>query len=272
MATMGMGHSSNLVWWLMLLLMLASLGMTSATMKARARPQCDLLIVSGNPESPPLLSRSQERPGKLTGVVVPYLRETFEPLGITLDIREMGSWARVQKFGIDGGIDLIAGIYKTPERLLYFDYLEPPMTHLKTGIWINRGRKFDYRDWSDLRDLRGSTTIGKSFGSDFDLYARQYLKLERVRSIEQDFMMMRADRVDYVLYEELRGREKLKKYGMLGLFSMLDTPLTRQGLFLAFSKRSPCNTSSLRAAVSKRLADMVSQGRFLRILQAPFYD
>ena len=146
------------------------------------------------------------------------------------------------------------------------------MTYLTTGIWIGRGRNFDYRDWSDLRGLRGSTTIGKSFGPDFDLYARQYLKLERVRSIEQAFMMMRAERVDYVLYEELRGKEKLRKFGMLGLFSMLDRPLTRQGLFLAFSKKSPCNTSYLRVAVSKRLAAMVSAGRFQEILQAPPYD
>jgi len=42
---------------------------------------CDTLVVSGNPEYPPLLWQSDQAPGRLIGAVPALLREIVEPLG-----------------------------------------------------------------------------------------------------------------------------------------------------------------------------------------------
>ena len=150
---------------------------------ATAVTPCNTLTVSGNPEYPPLLWRDEQNPGFLNGAVPALLREITQPLGVTVEVKDIGSWARVQRMAREGEIDMVAGAFITSERIRYMDYLLPPVTHLPTAVWVPIGREFVYRHWPDLKGKRGSTLINNSFGQNFDRYAEQNLRIEGVRSI-----------------------------------------------------------------------------------------
>ncbi len=230
---------------------------------ANAVPEtpCNTLTVSGNPEYPPLLWRDEQHPGYLIGAVPALLREITEPLGVYVEVKDIGSWARVQHLARQGEIDMVAGAFITSERIGYMDYLLPPITHLPTAVWVPKGREFVYRHWPDLAGKRGSTLINNSFGQNFDRYAEQNLRIEGVRSIEQSFQMAKVGRVDYVLYEVLQGEVKLEYMGIAEEFVPLQTPVSREGLFFTFSKASPCNSFELRERIAERLYELVNSGR-----------
>lgn len=234
--------------------------MILAPANATAVTPCNTLTVSGNPEYPPLLWRDEQNPGFLNGAVPALLREITQPLGVTVEVKDIGSWARVQRMAREGEIDMVAGAFITSERIRYMDYLLPPVTHLPTAVWVPKGREFVYRHWPDLKGKRGSTLINNSFGQNFDRYAEQNLRIEGVRSIEQSFQMALIDRVDYVLYEVLQGEVKLEYLGIADEFVPLETPVSREGLFLTFSKASPCNSFELRELIAERLYELVNSG------------
>ncbi|MCL7942458.1 transporter substrate-binding domain-containing protein [Marinobacter sp. ATCH36] len=228
---------------------------------ASPKPPCKILTASGNPEYPPLLWRDSPDDGRLTGAIPALLQEIVEPMGLEIIVRDLGSWARVQHVASRGEIDMVAGAFYTSERIDYMDYLLPPITHLPTVVWVPKGGEFVYRHWPDLLGKRGSTLINNSFGQNFDRYADQNLRIEGVRSIEQSFQMALADRVDYVLYELLQGQVKLEKLGIAEDFVALETPVSREGLFFTFSKKSACNTFELRERIAARVSSLVDSGR-----------
>lgn len=256
----------TLRWFCMLCAWSTVLAMSAVT-QASPDTQCKSLTVSGNPDYPPLLWRSAEDQDVLVGAVPALLREIVEPLGLGVVVRDLGSWARVQRMARKGDVDLVAGAFITSERIGYMDYLLPPITHLPTAVWVPKGGEFVYRHWPDLLGKRGSTLINNSFGQNFDRYAEENLRIEGVRTIEQSFKMALAGRVDYVLYELLQGQVKLLDLGVAGQFEALEPPLSKEGLFFTFSKASRCNTFELREAIADRLYDMVSSGRASQLIR-----
>jgi len=228
---------------------------------ASAENRCKTLVVSGNPEYPPLLWQDRDAPDTLIGVVPALLKEIVEPMGIIVEVRHVGSWARVQHLARAGELDMVAGAFMTTERFGYMDYILPPILQLPTSVWVPAGQEFLYRHWPDLLGKTGSTLIGNSFGQNFDRYAEENLNIVPVRSIRQSFLMAQAKRVDYVLYEKLQGQAKLAREGKAGQFTALDPPVSSEGLFFTFPKQSPCNNYDFREAVADTLYKLVQSGR-----------
>lgn len=156
---------------------------------------------------------------------------------------------------------MIAGAFMTSERFGYMDYILPPILQLPTAVWVRTGEEFRYRHWPDLLGKTGSTLIGNSFGQNFDRYAEEHLNIVPVRSIAQSFLMAEAGRIDYVLYEQLQGGVKLAREGRSEYFTPLATPISSEGLFYTFPKRSPCNHFDLREAIADKLYTLVQSGR-----------
>lgn len=228
--------------------------------------RCSKLMVSGNPEYPPLLWVPRDTPEVLVGAVPQFLKEVVKPLGLEVEVRNIGSWARVQRLAELGELDLVAGAFITGERIKYMDYVLPPMAQLPTNIWVRRDKAFQYRHWSDLVGKRGSTLINNSFGQNFDSFAEENLDILGVRSIEQSYLMAEIGRVDFVLYELLQGKVKLKRLGLEADFVALDPPVSKEGLFFAFPKKSRCNNEPLREAFMDELLALKRAGRFEQLI------
>ncbi|WP_144778592.1 substrate-binding periplasmic protein [Marinobacter maritimus] len=231
-----------------------------------AEPLCKTLTVSGNPEYPPLLWEAPGNSGQLTGAATALLQEILETMGVELQVRNLGSWARVQRLARVGELDMIAGAFITSERIRYMDYLLPPFIHLPTAVWVPKDRVFEYRHWPDLVGKQGGTLINNSFGQGFDRYAAKNLEIMGVRTIEQSFEMALAGRVDYVLYERLQGQVKLQRIGLAEEFLSLDVPVSNEGLFFTFFKNSPCNTFEFRERIADLLYILTLSGRMDEII------
>lgn len=241
--------------------LLCSLVLISQQAFASTEVRCNTLVISGNPEYPPLLWRDRNDPNKLIGVVPTLLGEIVGAMGIEADFRYVGTWARVLHLARAGELDMIAGAFMTSERFGYMDYILPPILQLPTAVWVRTGEEFRYRHWPDLLGKTGSTLIGNSFGQNFDRYAEEHLNIVPVRSIAQSFLMAEAGRIDYVLYEQLQGGVKLAREGRSEYFTPLATPISSEGLFYTFPKRSPCNNFDLRETIADKLYTLVQSGR-----------
>jgi len=225
---------------------------------ANAADQCKHMVVSGNPEYPPYLWRDPEDDTHLIGASADLMQMVAKELGITIEVRYVGPWARVQEETKLGHVDMIAGAFFTLPRLDYMDYMYPPFRETRTVIWTRKDSKLNYTKWKDLVGLQGVTVIDNSFGEDFDKYAKNSLKISTVPSLEQALQMLDLNRVGYLIYEEDPGLAYAAKMNVQTLKTAA-TPVTNENLYLTISHKSACNSGEMRGMLSKIMYNLQKQ-------------
>ncbi|GDY28031.1 hypothetical protein AHAT_39210 [Agarivorans sp. Toyoura001] len=226
---------------------------------------CNRLTVTGNAEYPPILWRDQNNPGQLTGLAIELLELALMDTGITVDAKDRGVWARALQEAKHGEVDMLAGAFLTEERQAYMDYIVPQFSDVPSVVWTKKGKEFDYQKWEDLLELRGGTLINNSFGQDFDSYSKKNLAILTSATAERSFAMLLAERFDYVLYELYQGLAILESAGLKGQVTPLESPISVEGLYFTFSKKSGCNSEALRRHLSERVAQLSEFGTFERL-------
>ncbi|MCO4787209.1 MAG: transporter substrate-binding domain-containing protein [Marinomonas atlantica] len=221
--------------------------------------RCSAMTATGNPEYPPFLWQ-QRQTGQLRGAVANLMGRLSEKINIPIKTIYVGPWSRSQQEVRSGRIDLMAGAFYTSERADYMAYFAPAMMFTKSVVWQSSRRKFDYQKWSDLRNNWGVTVINNSFGQDFDDYAKKHLSLLTVASLEQALSMLDAGRADYVLYERSPGVAYVQHMSLKGLVEAVEPAVSSEGLFLAVSKLSPCNTPEIKERIATALRELVDEG------------
>lgn len=220
---------------------------------ARAEPaSCKTLVASGNPQYPPYLWRDPADEGRLVGANADLMQRLAQELGVTIEMRYVGPWGRVQEEAKAGRIDLIAGAFWTQARTEYMDYFSPAFHQTRSVIWVTAKSRLAYRQWSDLVGQQGVTVINNSFGEAFDRYARQALKITQVASLEQAIQMLQRGRADYLIYEDSPGQAFLAKLDIQGV-RMLTPAVANEALHLTLAHKSPCNTGELRGRIARAL-------------------
>ncbi|MBM6551627.1 substrate-binding periplasmic protein [Marinomonas ostreistagni] len=221
--------------------------------------QCKLLTATGNPEYPPFLWGKDES-GHLHGAVVKLLDQLSKRIGIKIETVYVGPWSRAQQEIRSGRADLMAGAFYTSGRADYMSYFATPMMYTKSSVWQAHDATFEYHSWEDLKGRWGVTVINNSFGQTFDNYAKQNLNILSVASVEQAFSMLAAGRADYVLYERSPGIAYVDHLGLNDKVVAVDPAISSEGLFLALSKKSPCNNQILKQQINDALRDLVQEG------------
>nr|WP_315241840.1 transporter substrate-binding domain-containing protein [uncultured Albidiferax sp.] len=234
---------------------------------AGAADGCKQLVATGNPEYPPYLWRDGVDGSRLVGANADLVQMVAKEIGIPIEVRYVGSWARVQEEARLGRIDLVAGAFFTVERLSYMDYVYPPFRDTRSVVWARQVAPLKYRQWSDLKNLSGMTVINNSFGEDFDRYAKRNLKINTVPSLEQAFKILQLGRVDYLVYEEDPGLAYIAKFAMAGLVPA-NPSVSNESLYLTLSHKSPCNTSEVRAALAKAMYSLAKQGVMKKMVES----
>jgi len=225
----------------------------------QAQELCKKLTATGNPEYPPFLWREPQDDNHLIGANAELMQAISKEIGIPIEVKYLGPWARVQEEAKLGHVDLIAGAFFTLPRLDYMDYFYPAFRETRTAIWIKKDSKLAYRKWSDLLGKSGVTVINNSFGEDFDRYAKESLKIVTVSSLEQALVMLNLSRAEYLIYEEDPGLAYLAKLNMNDIKTM-PTAVANENLYLTMSYKSPCNTPEMRGRISKALYTLGKQG------------
>ena len=164
--------------------------------------ECSTLTATGNAEYPPYLWRDPKGGKQLLGANQYVVDEVAKRLGIVIELKDVGSWARAQEALKRGEVDLLAGAFYTDSRRHYMDYIYPAFLNTTSVVWSKPGVSDRYHAREDLIGLKGVTVIDNSFGQEFDEYIKAKLDLTYVPSLKQAFLMLSRDRADYILYEK----------------------------------------------------------------------
>lgn len=228
---------------------------------------CERIVITGNPDYPPLLWVNPDDPGRLVGAAVELLEKALEPAGIHVDALNVGGWSQAQQEVRSGRVDVLAGAFLTPERLGEMDYVYPPFMEIPSVVFVRRGEAFPYSGWDDLRSRRGVSLSGSSFGAAFDTYAADHLELRSVAGIEQAFSLLLDGQVDYLIHERHQGLALAAQRNVLDQLDILEGSLINEQLHYGISHHSACNSPTLRAALARGLYDLVRQGEPRRLLE-----
>ena len=130
----------------------AALGLAAVLPAAHAQPltpngACAQLVASGNPEYPPFLWRDPQDETRLQGANAELMQWLSAEIGVPIEVRYVGSWARVQEEVRHGRVDLIAGAFLTQPRLEYMDYFYPAFQAARSVVWMRAANSFAYREW-----------------------------------------------------------------------------------------------------------------------------
>ncbi|WP_150298902.1 substrate-binding periplasmic protein [Pseudomonas profundi] len=232
-----------------------------------AEGACERIVVTGNPQYPPVLWVDPEDEDKLIGAGVELLELALEGTGIAIEVMNTGPWSRAQEEARSGRVDMLAGAFLTPERLAFMDYVYPSYVEIPSVLFVRKGQAFPYGGWDDLQSKRGSTLVDNSFGSAFDTYAKTHLDIERVPSVEQSFESLLSDRADYVVYERYQGLAVAEKLGITDELDVLEGSLINENLYYTVSHNSACNSPALRSALALGMHKVVNQGEPRRLLE-----
>jgi polar amino acid transport system substrate-binding protein len=234
----------------MAVLALLATALVCAGVGAARAEECRQLVASGNPEYPPYLWRNSKDEGQLIGANAALMEMLSAEIGIPIDVRYIGSWARVQEEMKSGHIDLISGAFLTMERLGYMDYIHPMIATTRSVVITMPDSAVKFRQRSDLVGHRGVTVINNSFGEDFDQYARKNLSIDEVAKLESALRMVENKRADYLIYEDAPARAIAAQLGIDGLMEAPES-ISNENLYLTLSHRSACNNGALRGRIAE---------------------
>ncbi|WP_374381324.1 substrate-binding periplasmic protein [Dongia sp.] len=238
---------------------------------APARAACAKLIASGNPEYPPYLWRDSSDGAHLVGANAALMRKLSERIGLPIEMRYIGSWARVQEEMRSGRIDLIAGAFLTRERLDYMDYVHPIIATTRSVVITAPGASFGYKEWSDLVGKKGVTVVNNSFGEAFDRFAEQSLTIEEVAKLDNALQMVAHHRVDYLVYEDAPARAFAARLGITDL-KEAENAISNEDLYLTLSHKSACNSGALRGKLAKAMQDLAAEKTMDELIAAAIKD
>lgn len=221
--------------------------------------ECKKIIVTGNAEYPPLTWQDKRNPDKIIGFAIELLEIAFKDIGIEIEGKYVGPWARAQDEVRQGNVDMLGGAYITEERKTYMDYIIPPFVMDPTVIFVKKGDVFPFQKWEDLIGIKGGTPIGNSYGEAFDKFAEEKLTIERVPKLNQAFSKLEAGSNRYVIYGLYPGLAEAEVTGFRDKIEYLPNSVISEGLYYTFSKKSLCNTDPIKEHLTKKVKEFVEK-------------
>ncbi len=212
----------------------------------------DPMIVSGNPDSPPV---SWDKNGKLMGVGPELATKILSELKVPFSINVEGSWQQVQDKTGDGAVDMIVAAYDNKMRRTYMDYSIPFMES-PVVIVVKKGNKFPLSSWKPLIGKKGVAHSGESFGEKFDAFIKTDLDVSYL-PYERAFQMLAEDTADYLIIDLYPAIIYSKLLRAEGKVEFIDTPVSIQHFHMTISKKSPY--IKLLPEINKKIAQLNEQ-------------
>jgi len=221
------------------------------------------LVVSGNPEAPPIVWKHRDT---LTGVGPALVNTILDQLAVPYTYRIIKSWQEVQEQAAAGKVDLIVSAYRNKTREQYLRFSEP---YLKSPVVIvvPRGRTFPCPGWAGLKGKKGAAHTGESFGEKFDRYIKEELSV-RYGSYEQIFQLLNQGLVDYLIMDLYPALIYAKLLQAEDKVEFIDTPVTVQQFHLAVARTSPY--VSLLPAINEKIRQMKKEGKIKAMVKEQY--
>lgn len=229
---------------------------TPAPTIAPAPAACSRFVLTGHPSYPPVAWLSG---GTLVGGGIDVVRRLAKASGVRMRVLAADTWGNAQLAVQQGRADAIVGIYKTPQRQAYYDYVAPALAPDWSSVVIRTGETFPYKNWNSLIGKRGVVGSGESYGAAFDAFRAAKLTTYTVPTLADVFANVLSGKAQYGLSGYYTAVTSAPK-GVA--FATKD--FVTEGLYLAFGKQSQCD-SALASAFSRGIAQLKASGTIARI-------
>ena len=219
---------------------------------------CSTLVLTGHPSYPPVAWADGET---LVGGGIQVVRILARDNHIGIKVVNEGNWANAQTAVAQGKADAIVGIYLTPQRKSFLNYVKPALAPDPSSVLIRTGEKFVYKNWDSLIGKRGVVGVGESYGPKFDAFLAAKLTTYRVKTLGDIYAQLAAGKADYGLsgyYAAVTSAPST--------ISIAAPDFVTEGLYLAFGKNTACN--ALAGAFSSEIASLKAAGTIDKIFAA----
>ena len=156
----------------------------------------ELYVLSGNPYAPPVVWEEHQ---KLVGLAPDIAQDILTKLNIPYDLRRFGNWQNVQTKTRENQIDMILSAYINNERKQYMEFSEPYLSQ-PVVIVVEKGKEFDFTTWDALIGKKGVSSIGESYGQEFDDFIADKLDVKYFE-FERAIQLMNLGEADYLIVD-----------------------------------------------------------------------
>ncbi len=225
----------------------------SAAASTSAQPAPSMTLATT--VSPPLSEPDQ---GGMLDLIV---KESFARMGMDVSLQALPSergLVMADNGQLDGDVNRISGLQASYPNLRQVP--ESNMTYEFTAFTLRPD--VNVRNWGDLRHYTVAYIIGWKI---YDENVRSGSVI-KVATPENLFALLRAGRVDVVLYYRLGGLYYARKLGLTNL-RVLDPPLATREMYMYLNSRH----ADLVPRLAEALRDMKKDGSYQRIV-IPFLE
>jgi len=219
-------------------LWIAGLAVIAGAASAQAADACRKVVVSADPEFPPLAWYDGKT---LRGASVDVVLTVLRGMKLPYELRYAGPFLRLLHSAEIGQVDIITELKRTPEREAYLAYAETPIFQNPTSVFVRAGegiKGFSGRE--SLRGLAGGVTRGTRFGGGLDEYVAEHLKVEEGPGIKENFSKLEAHRFDYFISPHYPAMTYLVTSGQESQFEVLKPFVAEANVYVGWSRKSPC--------------------------------
>ncbi|KTC62901.1 ABC transporter substrate-binding protein [Pseudomonas fluorescens ABAC62] len=236
------------------------LGLTVLPALSLAAGKCERLVITGSPDSPPLLWRDPQDPTHLIGATADVLQQVAKDLGLKIDLLYGGKRSLALDEVRSGRMDILADAPLNLGELDNLDYIHPALVHTDYLVWTRKDSALIYTTAADLHGHKGAVSERSRLSAGFETFAGEQLTLQRLPTLTPAFQKLLLGEADYVLAGRYSGMAMAQTLGMSNDLIARDTPVDQPGLHLAISHNSACNDPWLRGQLSKKMTELSASG------------
>lgn len=177
--------------------------------------------------------------GRLHGVCVEAAKRAFAAAGWTLQVDDVGPWARCQALVERGQVDAMVCGFDTPKRREYAAVVEPALARNEAALLVRRDSLLRFERWADLNGLRIGVGHGVSLGSEVDQQLSRHAQVDNGLSETMNLRKLLAGRLDAVATAREAGEQLLRASGCEQEVRVLPRALGAAPLYLQISRQSP---------------------------------
>jgi polar amino acid transport system substrate-binding protein len=184
----------------------------------------------------------------IRGAAVEIIEIVLRELDIEVESRYVGPWARALLNLEEGSVDIMCGVYATPERRKFAEFSVP------------------FKEWRDLEGKRIGDILGASRSREFDKWRKVHGDIEYVSDNLINIKKLEKGRIDCFVMSHDSGVIFIKSHGYGERIVPLEKPVDVNYLCYGISKKSPI----LRylTHINKRLDELRADGTIDAVIRS----
>lgn len=196
--------------------------------------------------------------GEADGFSVELLRATLKAMGLDVTF-ELGPWSDVRQRLVDGRVQVLPLVGRTPEREQLFDFTFPYLT--MHGAIVVRDDEHSIRTLADLAGRRVAVMRGDN-AEEFVHRIRLDATIVATETFEQALRELAADKHDAVIVQRLVALQLMKQAGLANL-RIVGPPLADFFQSFCFAVRE--GDKDLLGLLNEGLSIVIADGTFRRL-------